>query len=220
MDVLGIYSILYRKTLGWKNWYNSMTDFISPAQCCSFVRRLTHNSVFSACLLAHLYLQLLLLSQWVSVFETKIIHFCLWVLPVHLDWNLRLAKDSDIINSWDIWEEKRTWWKCQNRHSYRKLSNKAKEMKSISALSHEQYLVLLSTLCCFYAFKRIVFYVFTNIWATYIIWSSYQHEEICTIIYVLICFSAKAYTKKNAKVTVKGMRICHALFFTILMYCE
>lgn len=65
---------------------------------------LTHNSVFGACLLAPLYVQLLFLSNWVSVSEPEVIYLCYWVLPVHLNGEFCLAKYSDIINSRDFWE--------------------------------------------------------------------------------------------------------------------
>lgn len=75
------------------------------------VKILTHNSVPGACLLAPLYVQLLLLSCRVGVREPEVVQLCLWVLPVHLDRDLCLAENSDIINSRDIWEEFSVWWR-------------------------------------------------------------------------------------------------------------
>lgn len=66
------------------------------------VTTLTDNSVFGARLLAPLDVQLLLLSCWVDVCEPEVIHLRTRVLPVHLDGDFCLAKNSDTINSGDI----------------------------------------------------------------------------------------------------------------------
>ena len=67
--------------------------------CVLSVTILTHNSVFCACLLAPLYVQLLLLSCRVRVCEPEVIHLGRWVLPVHINRDFCLAKNSDIIYS-------------------------------------------------------------------------------------------------------------------------
>lgn len=59
---------------------------------------LTHNGVFGACLLATLHIQLLPLSNGVGVCESKAIHLGLRVLPVHIDGDLSLAKNMEVIN--------------------------------------------------------------------------------------------------------------------------
>ena len=70
----------------------------------SSISLLTHNSVFGSCLLTHLDVHFFLLACWVSVCEPEVIHFSLWVLPVHLDRDFCLTKNSDIIDSGYIWE--------------------------------------------------------------------------------------------------------------------
>lgn len=71
----------------------------SVQTCVLSVTALTHNSVSGAGLLALQYVQLLLLSCRISVCEPEVIHLSWWVLPVYLDRDFCLAKNSDIINS-------------------------------------------------------------------------------------------------------------------------
>lgn len=92
---------------------------IFSANCVGALTTLTHNSVFGSCLLATLYVQLLLLSFWVSVCEPEVIHFSWWVLPVHLDRDFCLAKNLDTINSRDIWEGYK-WWTTRWMWMYRR----------------------------------------------------------------------------------------------------
>lgn len=78
--------------------------YVLCAHCVRSVTRPTNNSVFGACLLAHLHVHLLLLPLWVSVCKSEVIHFSCWILPVHIDSDFCLAKNLDIIYRRDVWK--------------------------------------------------------------------------------------------------------------------
>lgn len=79
------------------------------------VTTLTHNGVLGACLLAWLYAELLLMPCRVGVSEPEEVHLSRWVLPVHLDRHLSLAKNLDILDSRDVWEGYKYCIKTRNR---------------------------------------------------------------------------------------------------------
>lgn len=68
------------------------------------VSQLTHNCVFSACFLAPLHAQLLLLSGWVGGRQPEEVHLSRRVPPAHLDRHLCLPKDLEVVYAWNICE--------------------------------------------------------------------------------------------------------------------